>query len=128
MFTSLHSHFFVGYASRKVPGKDDLGFVTYTSPGSFGSFESLKMVVSEQRGCLAHSFTSTMLRDLTGEDMKRTRSFFSWREEDARNNSIPLSRKRDVEQSNGKFVEVVATLTINKVECEGEPSTKKAKL
>ena len=65
---------------------------------------------------------------MTGEDMKKKKTLFSWREEDARNNSIPLSQKRDVELSNGKFVTVFAALTINEVMCEGEPSTKKAKL
>jgi len=122
MFTSLHSHFFVGRARTVKVGKDKLGSVTYTSLGSSGY---LVRVVNKQRGCLAHALTSTMLRDLTGEDMKRTKTLFLWREEDARNNSI---QKRDVELSNGKFVTVFAALTINEVMCEGEPSTKKAKL
>jgi len=125
MFTSLHSHFFVGRARTVKVGKDKLGSVTYTSLGSSGY---LVRVVNKQRGCLAHALSSTMVRDLTGEDMKKKKTLFSWREEDARNNSIPLSQKRDVELSNGEDVTVVATLTINEVECEGEPSTKKAKL
>ena len=67
-----------------------------------------------------------MFEKLTGKQMSKGIDFL-WNEEKARENSNLLSKKKQIEPINGKNVTVVATLTINKVECEGEPSTKKTK-
>jgi len=137
LFTSLHSHFFVGTASTKRSSENTgLGIVTYTSPGSVGSVAKIEYEVSHKTEkhktrknnvSLRHGLTPAMFEKLTGAQMKSKGIDFRWNEEKASDNSILLRLEKQIETINGKNVTVVATLTINKVECEGEPSTKKTK-
>ena len=128
LFTSLHSHFFVGKARN--PENTGLGIITYTYPGSVGSVAKMEYAVSHKTDknivYLYHKFIPAMFKKLTGKQMSKGIDF-AWNEEKARDNLILLSKKKHIEPINGKNVTVVATLTINKVECEGEPSTKKTK-